>query len=141
MKISEAGLDLIREHEGCRLEAYRDSVGVLTLGYGHTRGVKAGDTCTPMQADEWLREDIHHAETCVDKCVSVPLTQGEFDALVSFAVNLGCGALRGSTLLRLVNDGRMDDAAEQFGRWNHAGGIELAGLTARRKAEQELFET
>ncbi len=139
MQISEDGLALIRKFEGCELTAYKDAVGIWTIGYGHINGVSDGDTCTESEADDWLKEDTRRAQTCVNQSVSAELTQNEFDALVSFVFNLGCGALRGSTLLKLVNDGRMDEAASQFLRWNHAGGRELAGLTARRHAESELF--
>ncbi len=141
MNVSETGLDLIRQFEGLRLTAYDDSVAVHTIGYGHTLGVCAGDTCTQEQADKWLKEDAHHAENCVNHCVSVDLTQGEFDALVSFVFNLGCGALTGSTLLRKLNDGDYDGAAIEFRKWNHAGGQVLAGLTERRTAEVELFRS
>ena len=140
MNLSETGLQLIKDHEGCRLEAYLDSVGVPTIGYGHTKGVKEGDTCTQAQADSWLREDANSAEWCVNKCVTVPLTQGEFDALVSFAFNLGCTSLRNSTLLRKLNDSDYDGAAAEFPKWNYAGGQVLAGLTTRRQAEQRRFE-
>lgn len=140
MNISNEGLDLIRAHEGCRFSAYQDSVGVWTIGYGHTRGVKEGDTCTQAQADEWLKLDVLVAEQCVMQAVTVPLTQGEFDALVSFTFNLGCRALKNSTLLKMLNDSNYDGAAAEFSKWNHAGGVVLAGLTARREAERQRFE-
>ena len=141
MNIGDRGLALIKSFEGLRLEAYLDSVGVPTIGYGHTKDVQMGDTCTEEQADEWLREDCADAEECVNSAVSVPLTQNEFDALVSFVFNLGCGALRRSTLLRLLLDSDYDGAAAQFHRFNKAGGQPLAGLTRRRAAEAKLFET
>lgn len=140
MRTSDEGLDLIKSFEGCRLEAYQDSVGIWTIGYGHIDGVAEGDTCTSEEADEFLRKDLNRAETCVDKSVAAPLTQGEFDALVSFVFNLGCGALHGSTLLRKLNAGDFDGAGMEFLRWNRAGGHELAGLTRRREAEKERFE-
>ena len=139
MKCSEAGLALIRKYEGCRLEAYLDSVGIPTIGYGHTAGVKIGDTCTQEQADEWLRTDVQAAVRCVAQSVTGVLTQGQIDALTSFVFNLGCGALRGSTLLRKLNAGEDDAAAQQFLKWDHAGGKVVAGLSARREAEMELF--
>jgi len=141
MAISPRGLDLIKMHEGCRLEAYQDSVGIWTIGYGHTLSIKQGDTCTQEQAEEWLKSDVHTVENCIDKAVSVPLTQSEFDALCSFAFNLGCAALRNSTLLRKLNASDYDGAAAEFKKWDHAGGKQLAGLTKRRAAEAELFET
>ena len=140
MNYSEAGLDLTEESEGCRLVAYQDSVGVWTIGYGHTRGVVEGMTCTQAQAEAWLREDILSAIADVNRLVKVPLTQGEFDALVDFDFNLGGGALRGSTLLRLLNGGDHAGAAEQFERWDRAGGHVLAGLLRRRLAEEAEFK-
>lgn len=141
MNTSETGLALISEFEGCRLEAYQDSVGIWTVGYGHIAGVKEGDICTQEEADEWLRTDVGTAERCVNNSVRVTLSQGQFDALVSFVFNLGCAALRNSTLLRKLNDGDDDGAAQQFMHWNHAGGQVVAGLTRRRQAEMELFTT
>ena len=142
MNISDRGLDLIKTHEGCRLEAYQDSVGVWTIGYGHTMGVKQGDTCTQEQAEAWLTEDVTTiAERCVNWLVKVPLTQSEFDALCSFSFNLGCSALRNSTLLKKLNASDYNGASLEFGKWDHAGGKQLAGLTARRTAEAELFES
>ena len=140
MNYSDAGLDLTEESEGCRLIAYQDSVGVWSIGYGHTRGVVAGMTCTQAQAEAWLREDILSAIADVNRLVKVPLTQGEFDALVDFDFNLGGGALRGSTLLRLLNGGDHAGAAEQFERWDRAGGHVLAGLLRRRLAEEAEFK-
>jgi lysozyme len=140
MNISEQGLELIRQHEGCRFTAYRDSVGMLTIGYGHTKGVQENDTCTAEQAAAWLSEDVKTAENCVNSAVSVEVTHGEFDALVSFTFNLGCAALRNSTLLRKLNAEDFEGAAAEFHKWNHANGVVLAGLTARREAEREMFE-
>ena len=140
MNISERGLDLIKEFEQCRLEAYQDSVGIWTIGWGHIRGVKQGDTCTQEEADAWLQEDVASAEGCVSGAATVPLTQLEFDALCSFVFNLGCTALRNSTLLKKLNASDYDGAAAEFRKWNHAAGVELAGLTRRRLAERELFE-
>lgn len=142
MNISEQGLELIRAHEGCRFEAYRDSVGVLTLGFGHTRGVKEGDTCTQSQADIWLAEDVKEAENCIEAnvLVLVPLTQGEFDALSSFIFNLGCRAFKNSTMLRKLLASDFDGARAEFAKWSHAGGKVLPGLVARRQAEADRFE-
>ena len=141
MNIGPAGLALIKEFEGVRLAAYLDSVGVPTIGYGHTKGVQMGDTCTEEQADQWLREDCADAEDCVNSAVSVPLTQHEFDALVSFVFNLGCGNFRKSTLLRKLLDSDYDGCCLEFRKWDKAGGQTLAGLTRRRYAEAKLFET
>lgn len=140
MHTSQKGLDLIKSFEGLRLSAYKDVVGVVTIGYGTTSGVKMGDTITKERAEELLREDVKRFEGYVDRLVKVPLTQGMFDALVSFTYNLGPGALEKSTLLDQLNRGDYDGAAEQFGRWVKAGGKTLAGLVRRRAAERALFE-
>lgn len=144
MKTSQAGIDLIKQFEGLELTAYPDpGTGgePWTIGYGHTGGVKPGDTVTEAEAEELLRQDLEKFEDCVNAYVSVPITQSQFDALVSFAFNVGCGALKSSTLLRLLNNGDTEAAAAQFGRWNKAAGRVLAGLTRRRGAERDLFQT
>ena len=140
MHTSQKGLDLIKSFEGLRLSAYKDVVGVVTIGYGTTSGVKMGDTITKERAEELLREDVKRFEGYVDRLVKVPLTQGMFDALVSFTYNLGPGALEKSTLLDQLNLGDYDGAAEQFDRWTKAGGKVLSGLVRRRAAERALFE-
>jgi lysozyme len=139
MKTSQRGIDLIKSFEGCELRAYRDAVGVLTIGYGHTVGVKEGDVITQAQADNMLADDLVIYEQGVHSLVRRTLTQGQFDALVSFAFNVGIGALGKSTLLRMLNSGDYASAAQQFARWNKAGGRELRGLTRRREAERRLF--
>ncbi len=139
MKTSQRGIDLIKEFEGCKLEAYKDSVGIPTIGVGHTKNVCMEHTITMEQADALLRADLADAEKAVNQYVGVPLTQNQFDALVSFTFNLGAGALLGSTLLSLLGKGNYLGAAEQFGRWNRAGGKVLLGLARRRAAERELF--
>lgn len=141
MKLGAAGLELIKTFESLKLTAYLDSVAVPTIGYGHTKGVKIGDRCTKEEAEAWLREDVHDAETCVNEHVTAQINQHEFDALVSFVFNLGCGNFRKSTLLRKLNDADFDGASLEFAKWNRAGGLELAGLTRRRAAEAELFDT
>lgn len=140
MQISKAGLDLIKQFEGLYLKAYRCPAGVPTIGYGHTAGVSMGQTITQQQADDYLRRDVRQFERAVARLVTVPLTQGQFDALVSFAFNLGEGALAQSTLMRLLNAGDYAGAAAQFDRWNKAGGRVLPGLVRRRAAERALFE-
>ena len=140
MQISKAGLDLIKQFEGLYLNAYRCPAGVPTIGYGHAAGVAMGQTITQQQADDYLRRDVRQFERAVSRLVRVPLTQGQFDALVSFAFNLGEGALAQSTLLRLLNAGDYAGAAAQFDRWNKAGGCVLPGLVRRRAAERAMFE-
>lgn len=141
MRYSKQGLALTEQFEGCRLTAYLDQVGVPTIGYGHTRGVHLGMTCTQEQAEAWLREDIALCEQDVNTHVKVPLAQGEFDALVDFAFNLGCQSLNGSTLLRLLNAGDYHGAAAEFEKWDHVGGKIVAGLLRRRQAELAEFNT
>lgn len=140
MKISPAGLDLIKQFEGLKLTAYKCPADVWTIGYGTTKGVTEGMTITAQQAEDLLRKDVATFERGVSAMVKVPLEQHEFDALVSFAYNVGLGALRVSTLLRLLNAGDKAGAAKQFDRWNKAGGKPLAGLTRRRAAERKRFE-
>lgn len=139
MRTSQKGIDLIKKFEGCRLEAYKCPAGIWTIGYGHTKGVKDGQIITQEQAEEFLREDLRIFEQAVESCVKVPLSQNQFDALVSFCYNCGSGALKTSTLLRLLNEGKYKDASEQFLRWNKAGGKVLVGLTRRREEEREMF--
>ncbi len=139
MKISQNGIDLIKEFEGCRLTAYKCPAGVYTIGYGHTDGVKYGMTITQKQADEYLKEDLKRFENGVNNLVKVTLSQGQFDALVSFAFNCGVSALKTSTLLKLLNQGKYDKAAEEFDKWVYAGRIKVHGLVRRRKAEKEMF--
>lgn len=139
MRISQKGIELIKKLEGCRLEAYKCPAGIWTIGYGHTKGVKDGQIITQEQAEEFLREDLRIFEQAVESCVKVPLSQNQFDALVSFCYNCGSGALKTSTLLRLLNEGNYSSAADQFLRWNKAGGKVLVGLTRRREEEREMF--
>lgn len=140
MKLSDTGLALIKEFEGLKLNAYLCPANVWTIGYGTTRGVKAGQAISEAKADELLREDVRDFERGVFDAVKVPLAQHQFDALVVLAYNIGLGAFRTSTLLRLLNKGELSAAASQFDRWNKAGGKTLAGLTRRRAAERKLFE-
>lgn len=139
MKTSQRGIDLIKSFEGCELRAYKDAVDVWTIGYGHTVGVKEGDVITQAQAGRMLADDLVIYEQGVQSLVKRTLTQGQFDALVSFAFNVGLGALGKSTLLRLLNSGDYASASQQFARWNKAGGRVLSGLTRRREAERALF--
>lgn len=139
MEVSRQGLALIQQFEGCRLEAYRDSVGVWTIGYGSTRGVEPGDRITKTQALELLEADVERHADYVRRYVNVALTQSQFDALCSFVFNVGGGAFQRSTLLRKLNDGDCFGAADELLRWTKAGGKELAGLVRRREAERALF--
>lgn len=138
---SKNGLALTKQFEGCRLTAYQDSVGVWTIGYGHTAaGLGRGYMVTQAGADSLLTQDIARFETGVNKLVTFShLTQNQFDALVDFAFNLGLGNLGSSTLLKKLNAGDIAQAADEFLRWDKAGGKVLAGLTKRRAAERSLF--
>ncbi|WP_426808038.1 lysozyme [Pseudomonas sp. WOUb67] len=139
MRTSQRGLSLIKSFEGLRLQAYQDSVGVWTIGYGATRGVQSGMKVSKEQADRMLLNDIQRFEPEVERLIKVPLNQNQWDALMSFTYNLGAANLESSTLRRLLNAGNHAAAAEQFRRWNKAGGKVLAGLTSRRSAERALF--
>lgn len=126
--------------EGLRLNAYRDPVGIPTIGYGHTGpDVHMGQVITEAQADALLANDLHKFETVVGGLAGPNTTEGQFDALVSFSFNLGGAALKSSTLLKRHLAGRYREAADEFLKWNHAGGVELAGLTKRRKGERERY--
>ncbi|MEG7663762.1 lysozyme [Hafnia paralvei] len=144
MRASENGINLIKKFEGCRLTAYQDSVGVWTIGYGWTQPVDGkpvgkGMTITQQKADDLLKQGVIQYEAGVHGLVTVPLNQNQYDALVDFAYNLGVNALKGSTLLKKLNAGDYAGAANEFTKWNKAGGKELAGLTRRREAEKSLF--
>jgi lysozyme len=141
MNISAAGIKLIESFEGVRLTAYQDIKGIWTIGVGHTgTDVRPGMTITQAQAEQLLLADVAHAVATVNSCVTVTLNQDEFDALVDFAFNAGCGALEGSTLLKDLNGGNYTAAADQFEDWDHAAGKVVAGLLRRREAEAEMFE-
>ena len=136
MKISEAGLNLIKQFEGCHLTAYKDPVGILTIGYGHTKGVKAGQKITQAQADEYLRQDVATAEKAVSK-YKYNYNQNQFDALVSFTYNCGVGNLK-----KITDNGNrtLAQISARIPNYNKAGGKVLAGLTRRRAAEKALFD-
>jgi len=144
MQTSPAGRAFIGLHEGLRLDAYRDAVGVWTIGYGHTAAAGApapiaGMRITAGEADAILARDLAKFDAAVGRLVTVDLQQHEFDALASFTFNLGEGNLAASTLLRKPNAGDRAGAAAEFARWNKAGGKVLAGLTRRRAQERALF--
>ena len=144
MQTSDKGIALIKEFEGCKLNAYQDSVGVWTIGYGWTQPVdgkpiRAGMTIKQETAERLLKTGLVSYESDVSRLVKVGLTQGQFDALVSFTYNLGARSLSTSTLLRKLNAGDYAGAADEFLRWNKAGGKVLNGLSRRREAERALF--
>lgn len=130
---------IIGEFEGCRLEAYRDIVGVLTIGYGHTGSdVTPGMKISQQVADQLLACDLKRFEDAVTR-LTPHVTQHQFDALVSFAFNLGEGSLQRSTLRKHHNAGNHAEAAREFAKWNHAGGKVVAGLTRRRAKEASVY--
>ncbi|MET4998419.1 lysozyme [Enterobacter hormaechei] len=144
MQTSDKGIALIKQFEGCKLTAYQDSVGVWTIGYGWTQPVegkpiRAGMTIKQETAERLLKTGLVSYESDLSRLVKVGLTQGQFDALVSFTYNLGARSLSTSTLLRKLNAGDYAGAADEFLRWNKAGGKVLKGLTRRREAERALF--
>jgi lysozyme len=139
METSQNGIELIKEFEGRRLVAYQDSVGVWTIGYGHTKDVWEERLIIKSTADRLLAEDLAEFEKYVDNLVEVPLTQNQFDALVAWTFNLGPTNLSESTLLKKLNAGDYGSVPDEMQRWNKAGGKVLEGLVRRRKAEAELF--
>lgn len=140
MRISQSGIDLIKEFEGCVLYVYKDAVGLPTIGIGHL--IKSGEkftTITMQEAEDLLRSDIKIFEDALNKSIKVPVTQNQFDAMLSLAFNIGYGAFNKSTLLKKVNANDFSGAANEFRKWNKAGGRVLPGLIRRRTAEQKLF--
>jgi lysozyme len=141
MEFSAAGLDLLKRSEGFRSRVYLDVAGLPTIGYGHRlvhpeaypKGINEA------QANQILLNDLREAEQAVARLVKVPLTQGQFDALMDFVFNLGSGRLASSALLKILNTGRYSDAVEQLLLWDHAGSQECEALSARRQAEADLW--
>lgn len=136
---NEKGIRLIKTFEGLRLSAYRDSVGVWTIGYGTTTNVFPGMRITAAKAEELLRTDLTRFEAAVNQFVEVPLNSDQFSALVSIAYNIGENAFASSSLLKKLNHRDYDQAADEFLKWVYAGGRVLAGLVRRRNAERSLF--
>jgi lysozyme len=141
MHLSPAGLSLLKKSEGFRDRVYPDVAGFSTIGFGHrlrpSEAYPIGISFS--QAESILTHDVAIAEAAVNHLVKVPLTQGQFDALVDFTFNLGAGRLASSTLLRYLNSGKFDAAAWELLAWDHAGSHEISGLKARREAEFELW--
>jgi len=140
MKISQEGLALIKKFEGCKLESYKCAAGVWTIGYGSTKGIKEGMSISQEEADNLLLEDVAVFEDNVLDAVTMPLSQHQFDALVSWTFNLGGANLKASTMLKKLNAGEYEEVPAQMKRWNKAGGKVLQGLIRRREAEALLFE-
>lgn len=138
MQTSPKGIALIKSYESCKLTAYLCPAGVWTIGWGTTRGIHEGMRITRDEADALFLRDLRQFEATVAKLVRVPLTQGQWDALVSLVYNCGPAPLKG-TLGKVLNQGRYDAVPAQFMRWVRAGGRELPGLVRRRRAETALW--
>lgn len=147
LTVSPKGLSLIRgRHEGFSPKAYKDIGGVWTIGYGSTMyadgtKVKRGDTITKSEAKELMEIDIQRKMSQVEKMVKVPLTQNQVDSLGSFVYNVGVKAFKESTMLEKINEGKFDEVGPEFERWKHVNGVEVRGLSNRRKEERRLFES
>lgn len=139
LSLSPSGTALIKQWEGTSQVAYLDVVGVPTICTGSTRNVFIGQQATLAECEQRLVEDTSYAGAAIKRHVRVKLTQGQYDALVSFTYNVGGGAFARSTLLRRLNEGACTEAAQEFLRWNRAGGKVLRGLSNRRAAERALF--
>lgn len=140
MITNDAGRDIIKRFEGLRLKAYRCPAGVWTIGYGHTGDVEEGMVITKHQAETILEFDLERFERAVAR-LAPKANHNQFSALVSFAFNVGIGALEKSILLRRFNQGFVHAAADEFRKWTRAGGKVLPGLVKRREAERQLFLT
>ena len=140
VKISQDGLKLIKKFEGCELKSYQDSVGVWTIGYGHTKGVEEGQEISQDEAEEMLASELDEYEGYINDMVECDLEQHQFDALVAWVYNLGPTNLRSSTMLKRLNANDLEDVPNQIKRWDKAGGKVLAGLVRRREAEALMFQ-
>jgi lysozyme len=149
-EISNSGINLVKKFEGLHkvtqegdVRAYRCPAGKWTIGWGHIKGVKSGMRASVAECEQFLKEDLDEAGKAVQRLVNVPLSQYQYDALVSFVFNLGQGNFKNSTLLKKLNQGLYDEVPEQLMRWNKArvdGVLQpLKGLTRRRTAEAALF--
>lgn len=141
MRLSAAGLALLKRSEGFRSRTYLDSAGIATIGYGHRLEEHESfpDEIDEAHAARMLADDISHAERAVERLVEVALSQGQFDALTDFCFNLGAGRLASSTLLKALNQGHYESAREQLLRWDRAAGEANIGLRERREAEFGLW--
>lgn len=142
MKLSQRGIDLIKQFEGYSSKAYPDPAtggAPWTIGYGTIKGVKPGMIITAEQAEKMLRDDVAKFESGVSSLITAPTTQGQFDAMVSLAYNIGLGNFGKSTLLKKHNARCYTCAADQFRVWNRANGKVMNGLTKRRAAERQIY--
>lgn len=139
MRTSPKGIRLIQQFEGFRSKAYRDPVGIWTIGYGFTKGVKEGDTITQTQASARLKSELAEYEAGVKQACTVPPNQNQFDALVCFAFNVGVAGMKRSSVIKAHNREDHPAAARAFGLWVKAGGKTWPGLVRRRSAEAALY--
>ena len=141
--INQAGLEIIKEFEGLFLTAYKDPIGIPTVGWGHTATVLKEDVgkkiITEHDAEDLLKLDLLEAEKAVTRLCKVPITDNQYSALVSWTFNLGQGNLASSTMLKRINQNMLETVPFEMQRWNRAGGQKLPGLVRRRKAEADLF--
>lgn len=140
MQLSKTGIELLKHFEGCELKAYQDSVGVWTIGYGHTKGIYEGLEITQSEAEKMLVDELPEYEGYITDKIVPMLQQHEFDALVCWVYNLGPTNLSSSTMLKKLNAGEFKEVPFQMKRWDKAGGQPLLGLTRRRNAEALLFK-
>ena len=140
LQLSKTGIELLKHFEGCELKAYQDSVGVWTIGYGHTKGIYEGLEITQSEAEKMLQDELPEYEGYVTDKVVPMLQQHEYDALVCWVYNLGPTNLSSSTMLKKLNAGEFKEVPFQMKRWDKAGGQPLLGLTRRRNAEALLFK-
>jgi len=140
MKINSEGLALLKKFEGCKLKAYKDGGGVLTIGYGHTKAVKSSDTLTQAEADKLLSQDLKWAEDAIKNLVAAPLNDNQFSALVSLVFNIGETAFTKSTIRKLLNAELYHESARQFLKFVYDNRVFVQGLYNRRVAEKALFE-
>lgn len=139
MNVSQEGIDLVKQFEGCKLTAYQDVGGIWTIGFGHTGGVQPGDTCTQEQADQWLLSNLQTAANCVLNNLTCALRQNELDALACFTYNVGCKNFINSTMRLYLDRNQITQAAMEFQKWDHVNGQVVVGLFRRRMAEKMLF--
>lgn len=141
-QISQRGIDLLKQLEGCELSTYFCSGGILSVGYGSTGShVKNGMVITEQEAEDLLKKDLERFEEAVNRLVKVKITQGQYDSLVIFSFNIGIGAFANSTLLKLLNRGLHHDAGRELSRWSKVNGLSLAGLRNRRRSELTLYSS
>lgn len=140
MKLNQAGIDLIKQFEGCKLTVYPDVGGLPTVGYGHMdRKLNIGDKITQDQADKYLASDLGACAKALQKLITVDLTDNQFSAIVAFAYNVGIGAFDRSTMHKLLNAGGINSVSCEFEKWDKVNGVEVQGLKNRRLAEKKLF--